>query len=142
MIATSFLIGSSSNLQLTGTDIKSWTLDFSTVWLDSYPPLSAHILQKCCVDDSNFILMGKLCLHASTFIFDRIIIKVADNQDRHKSSCKFDFGPLVSMAQLTLLRCLRRHLFPIYKGHLKKLQTKNVFVLTMYALDEIYGKNL
>ena len=37
--------------------------------------------------------MGKCCLHASSFIFDRIIIKVAGNQDRHKSSDKFDFGP-------------------------------------------------
>ena len=27
--------------------------------------------------------MGKWCLHASSFIFDRIIIKVAGNQDRH-----------------------------------------------------------
>ena len=43
--------------------------------------------------------MGKWCLHASLFIFDRIIIiKVAGNQDRHKSSDEFDFGPLVSMA--------------------------------------------
>ena len=37
--------------------------------------------------------MGKWCLHASSFIFDRIIIKVAGNQDRHKSSVEFDFGP-------------------------------------------------
>ena len=37
--------------------------------------------------------MGKCCLHASSFIFDRIIIKVAGNQDRHKSSDEFDFGP-------------------------------------------------
>ena len=37
--------------------------------------------------------MGKWCLHASLFIFDRIIIKVAGNQDRHKSSVEFDFGP-------------------------------------------------
>ena len=36
--------------------------------------------------------MGKCCLHASSFIFDRII-KVAGNQDRHKSSDEFDFGP-------------------------------------------------
>ena len=36
--------------------------------------------------------MGKWCLHASSFIFVRIIIKVADNQDRHKSSVEFDFG--------------------------------------------------
>ena len=37
--------------------------------------------------------MGKCCLHASLFIFDWIIIKVAGNQDRHKSSDEFDFGP-------------------------------------------------
>ena len=39
-------------------------------------------------------------MHASLFIFDQIVIKVAGNQDRHKSSDEFDFGPLVSMAHL------------------------------------------
>ena len=28
--------------------------------------------------------MGKWCLHASSFIFDRIIIKIAGNQDGQK----------------------------------------------------------
>ena len=37
--------------------------------------------------------MGKCCLHASSFVFYRIIIKVAGIQDRHKSSVEFDFGP-------------------------------------------------
>ena len=37
--------------------------------------------------------MGKSCLHASSFIFDHIIMKVAGNQDRHKISDEFDFGP-------------------------------------------------
>ena len=37
--------------------------------------------------------MGKCCLRASSFIFDQIIIKVAGNQDRRKSSSEFDFGP-------------------------------------------------
>ena len=37
--------------------------------------------------------MGKWCLHVGSFIFDRLIIKVASNQDRHKSSVEFDFGP-------------------------------------------------
>ena len=37
--------------------------------------------------------MGKCCLHASSFIFYQIIIKVAGNQERHKSSVEFDFGP-------------------------------------------------
>ena len=44
--------------------------------------------------------MRKWCLHASSFIFDRIIIKVAGNQDRHKSSDELDFGPLISIAHL------------------------------------------
>ena len=42
---------------------------------------------------SHRLIMGKCCLHDSSFIFNRIIIKVADNQDRHKSSVEFDFGP-------------------------------------------------
>ena len=37
--------------------------------------------------------MGKCRLHANAFFFDRIIIIVSGNQDRHKSSDKFDFGP-------------------------------------------------
>ena len=37
--------------------------------------------------------MGKCCLLASSFIFDRIIIKVAGNQDKHNSSDEFNFGP-------------------------------------------------
>ena len=44
--------------------------------------------------------MGKWCLHASSLIFYRIIIKVDGNQGRHKSSEEFDFGPLVFMAHL------------------------------------------
>ena len=36
--------------------------------------------------------MGKCCLDASSYIFDRIIIKVAGNHKRHKSSDVFDFG--------------------------------------------------
>ena len=44
--------------------------------------------------------MGKWCLNASSFIFERIIIKVAGNQDGHKSSDEFDFGPLASMTHL------------------------------------------
>ena len=37
--------------------------------------------------------MGKWCLHASSLSFYRIIIKVAGNQDRLKSSVEFDYGP-------------------------------------------------
>ena len=38
------------------------------------------------------LIMGKCCLHASLFIFYQIIIKVAGNQDKHKSWDKFDLG--------------------------------------------------
>ena len=38
-------------------------------------------------------IMGKCCLHASSFILYRIIIKVAGYQDRHKSPYEYDFGP-------------------------------------------------
>ena len=37
--------------------------------------------------------MGKWCLHANSFIFEWIIMKVAGNQDRHKSLNMFDFRP-------------------------------------------------
>ena len=42
---------------------------------------------------SHRLIMEKWCLHASLFILDWIIIKVAGNQERHKSSFEFDFGP-------------------------------------------------
>ena len=42
---------------------------------------------------SNRLIIGKWCRHASSLIFDQIIIKVAGNQDRNKSSDEYDFGP-------------------------------------------------
>ena len=97
-------------------------------------PRLTYRLGKYCAGDSDFIPMGKWCLYASEFIFYRILIKVACNQDRHKSSRRFDFGPLVSLVQLSLLRCLRHHIFPINKGHLEKNQIKDVFVLNMHRM--------
>ena len=49
--------------------------------------------------NSNFDQIGQLVTELAA-LFDQIIIKVAGNQDRHKSSDEFDFGPLVSMAHL------------------------------------------
>ena len=37
--------------------------------------------------------MGKWCLQASSFIFDRIFVKLAGNQDRHKILDEFEFRP-------------------------------------------------
>ena len=58
-----------------------------------------RVLKKIPID----LQWGKWCLHASSLIFDRIIIKDAGYQDRHKSLHEFDFGPLVSMAHLYVL---------------------------------------
>ena len=63
-------------------------------------PLTTELVALEAKKISHSLIMGKWCLHASSFIFYRIIIKVAGNQDRHKSSDEFDFGPLVSMAYL------------------------------------------
>ena len=37
--------------------------------------------------------MGKWCLQASSFIFDRIFVKLAGNQNGHKISDEFEFRP-------------------------------------------------
>ena len=36
---------------------------------------------------------GKMLSPCNLFIFDQILIRVARNQDRHKRSDEFDFGP-------------------------------------------------
>ena len=76
--------------------------------------------------------MGKWCLHASSFIFDRIIIKVAGNQDRHKSLVEFDFGPLVSMAHLYVFFKMRFDL-----GTLDSGEGSLPFGLLVYLILEI-----
>ena len=45
------------------------------------------------LDPILFVLAGQIGPHTCSFIFYQIIIKVADNQGRHKSSDEFDFGP-------------------------------------------------
>ena len=56
-------------------------------------PLTTKLAALERLKNSHKLIMGKWCPHASSFIFDRIIIKVAGNQERHKSSDEFDFGP-------------------------------------------------
>ena len=83
-----FLIGSFLYLQVTRTCIKSRTSsNFHQIG-----PLTTELAALEHLKISNRLIMGKCCLHAGSFIFDRIIIKVAGNQDRHKSSDEFDFG--------------------------------------------------
>ena len=83
------LIRSFLYLQVTRTCIKSRTnSSFGQIG-----PLTTELAALERWKISHTLIMGKWCLHASLFIFDRIIIKVADNQDRHKNSVEFDFGP-------------------------------------------------
>ena len=83
------LIQSFLYLQVTRTCIKSRTSsNFGQIG-----PLTTELAALERLKISHRLIMGKCCLHASSFIFDRIIIKVAGNQDRHKSSVEFDFGP-------------------------------------------------
>ena len=74
--------------QVTRTCIKSRTsLNFGQIG-----PLTTELAVLEHQNISHRLIMGKWCLHASSFMFDRIIIKVAGNQDRHKSWVEFDFG--------------------------------------------------
>ena len=83
-----FLIWSFLYLQVTRTCIKSRTsLNFGKIG-----PLTTKLAALERLKISHRLIMGKWCLHAISFIFDRTIIKVAGNQDRHKSSDESDFG--------------------------------------------------
>ena len=91
-----FLIWFFLYLQVTRTCIKSRTSsNFGQIG-----PLTMELAALVCLKISHRLIMGKWGFRASSFIFDRIIIKVAGNQDMHKSLDEFDFGPLVSMAHL------------------------------------------
>ena len=93
------LIRSFLYLQVRRTGIKSRTSsNFGQVG-----PLTTESAALERLKISHRLKMGKCSLHASSFIFDRIIVKVAGNQDRHKSSDEFDFGPLVSMVSMAYL---------------------------------------
>ena len=77
------LIRSILYLQITRTCIKSRTSsNFGQIG-----PMITELAALERLKISHRFIMG-----ASLFIFDRIIIKVAGNQDRHKSSDELDFG--------------------------------------------------
>ena len=82
------LIRSSIYLHIKKTCIKSWmSSNFGQIGL-----LTTELAALEHLKISHRLIMGKWCLHASSFIFDRIIIKVAGNHDRHKSLVEFEFG--------------------------------------------------
>ena len=56
-------------------------------------PLTMELAALEHLKNSHRHIMRKCCLHGNSFIFDRIIVKIVGNQDRHKSLDEFDFGP-------------------------------------------------
>ena len=85
----SILIRSFLYLQVTRTCIKSQTgSNFRQIG-----PLNTELAALERLKNFPQTYNGKCCSHASLFIFDQIIIIVAGNQDRYKSSDEFDFGP-------------------------------------------------
>ena len=83
------LIRSFLYLQVTRTCIKCQTSsNFGQIG-----PLTTDLAALERLKISHRLITGKWWFHASSFLFDRIIIKIAGNQDRHKSSVEFGFGP-------------------------------------------------
>ena len=58
-------------------------------------------------------MMWKCCFHASLFIFDGFIIKLAGNQNRQKSSDEFDFGPDQTILELLALEWRKFYTFKL-----------------------------
>ena len=74
-------------LQVTRTCIKSrMSLTFCQIG-----PLTMELAALEHLNISHRLIMGKWCLQASSFIFDRIFVKLAGNQDSHKISNEFEF---------------------------------------------------
>ena len=75
-----------SNVQVTRTHKISDKFEFRPVRTTPYRVRCPWVSEKFPID-----IMGKWCLQASSFIFDRIFVKLAGNQDRHKISDEFKF---------------------------------------------------
>ena len=83
-LVPSFLIGSSSFLQVTRITIKAWmNLNFSLI-----PPLTAELAALECLKNQHIILLALCCYH-----FDWIFFIHAGNQDYHKDWDEFTFRP-------------------------------------------------
>ena len=84
-------IQSSSNLQVTMTGIKAWTSsNFGRIWLVI---LELHALERWeKKKKKKKKRKRKSCLQLFSVTFDWIFVKLAGNEDRHKSSNEFEFG--------------------------------------------------
>ena len=58
-----------------------------------FGPDRIRTLVSMATDSSHRVIMWKCCEHASAFIFHRIFVILAGNEDNHNISDKFEFGP-------------------------------------------------
>ena len=80
-LASSYLIGSSSFLQLTRTTIKSWMgLKFGRIRSGIYELAALELLENL-----HRLTMGDLLVHSSAFNFELIFFILADKKDNYKS---------------------------------------------------------
>ena len=97
------------------------------------------------IKNSHRLTMGRRFLHASSFTFYPVIIKVAGNQDKHKSSDEFDFGPLVSMVHFVWNEIwpwhtgLRRATLP-FELLVLKISSGNLLIIA-YHLSKFQAPN-
>ena len=88
-LTPSVLIQSSSNLQVMRSGINAQNcLNFGQIG-----PLPLELNAIECLKISHRLIIGIWCRQASTFIFYRIFVRLAGNQDRHKISEEFKFAP-------------------------------------------------
>ena len=93
-------------------------------------PWVSYRLGKFCADERDFILMGKWYLHA-TFIFDRIIIKVAGNRTGIQVRASLILGLWFPWPNILSSGVLDDVYFQSIRDIWKKLETKDSFVLTI-----------
>ena len=82
-----FLIRFFLYFQVTRTCIKSR----SSLTFGQIGPLTMELAALERLKISHRLIMGKWCLQASSFIFDRIFVKLDCNQGSHKISDEFEF---------------------------------------------------
>ena len=88
-LAPSFLIGSSSYLQVSRTSITSRT----SSKFGQMGPRTAELAALECLEKSPLTYNGRNLVNTSSFIFDSIILILAGNEDMHESLGEFKFRP-------------------------------------------------
>ena len=113
-LAPSFLIGSSSYLQVTRTSITSrMSLIFGQIGPRTAELATLQRLEKSPIG----LRWGKFCEHSSSFIFESIILILAGNEDMHESLDEFKFWPDISATNSRVIASIFYRIFFILAGN-------------------------